>query len=89
MHTDYNGGAIVEWSLFWLSSCIVVQSVLVYSFICIEKFMAGTFFYSFSCFELSNDIYMLLVDATFDGETTHDFYMFKLNLTHLFKLFFY
>ena len=42
--TDYNGGAIVEWSLFWLSSCKVVQSVLVDYFICIKKFATGIFF---------------------------------------------
>ena len=40
-------------------------------------------------FKLSNDIYMLLVDAILDGETSHGFYIFKLNLTQLFKMSFY
>ena len=40
-------------------------------------------------FKLSNNIYMLLVDATLDGEMPHGFYIFKLNLTQLFKMWFY
>ena len=40
-------------------------------------------------FELLSGIYMLLVDATLDGEMPRGFYIFKLNLTQLFKMFFY
>ena len=40
-------------------------------------------------FILLTSIYMLLVDATLDGETSHVFYIFKLILTQLFKMFFY
>ena len=44
IQTDYNGGAILEWSLFWLCSYRVVQSVLVNFFICIEKSVTSRFF---------------------------------------------
>ena len=47
MHTNYNCGATMEWSLFFLCSWRVVQTVLVNYFICIEKFMTSVFFYSY------------------------------------------
>ena len=47
MHIDYNGGATMEWSLFWLCSCRVVQRELVDSFACIELFMTRRYFYSY------------------------------------------
>ena len=47
MHIDYNGRDTMEWSLFWLSSCRVVQRALVDSFICIEKFVTRRYFYSY------------------------------------------
>ena len=37
-------------------------------------------------FQLSNEIYMLLVDATLDRDMPRGFYIFKLNLTQLFKM---
>ena len=40
-------------------------------------------------FKVSTEIYMVLVDATLDGETPHGFYIIKLNLTQLFKMCFY
>ena len=40
-------------------------------------------------FKLSIDIYMLSVGDTLDGEMPHGFYIFKLNLTQLFKMCFY
>ena len=40
-------------------------------------------------FKISTNIYMLLVDATLDGETPHGFYIIKLNLTSCLKCGFY
>ena len=42
--THSNGGATMEWSLFWFSSSRIVQSVLLDYFICEPNFLGSVLF---------------------------------------------